>query len=181
MSVLFRAIVMLVVLVGLPAAWVYYGPLPGRVQGVVDRVVAAAKETLGLEKTAMPEVEAVAAPYFDPAVVPVAAVEKAEVVAQATEVASPGLLPTRAAPTLEERVAPLLERLRTLGASDYSLEKWGNDGQLYRFCCAMPLSADDHLSQQFEAVNVEPGESIQEVLTEVTNWQMARSSRIVTK
>ena len=43
---------MLAVLVGLPAAWVYYGPLPPRAQRVVDRFVAAAKEAIGLGTSA---------------------------------------------------------------------------------------------------------------------------------
>jgi|GEM_PF-1376898 len=48
MATLFRAVVMLVVLVGLPSAWVYYGPLPPAAMGVVQRTIAAAKQSFGL-------------------------------------------------------------------------------------------------------------------------------------
>ena len=47
MAALFRATVMLLVLVGLPAAWIYYGPLPPEAMGVIQRTVATAKQSLG--------------------------------------------------------------------------------------------------------------------------------------
>ena len=49
MATLFRAVVMLSVLVGLPAAWVYYGPLPPAAMGVVERTIATARQSLGWE------------------------------------------------------------------------------------------------------------------------------------
>ena len=60
MATLFRAAVMLSVLVGLPAAWIYYGPLPTGAQRVVDRFVAIAKEATGWKET-----EAKPAPTWD--------------------------------------------------------------------------------------------------------------------
>ena len=50
MATTLRGFVMLAVLVGLPAAWLYFGPLPKNAQRVVDRVVAAAKEAVGWDK-----------------------------------------------------------------------------------------------------------------------------------
>jgi hypothetical protein len=47
MATLFRAAVMMSVLVGLPGAWIYYGPLPSSAQRVVDRFVTIAKEATG--------------------------------------------------------------------------------------------------------------------------------------
>ncbi|NOY41450.1 MAG: hypothetical protein GXP26_06395 [Planctomycetes bacterium] len=173
MAVLLRAIVMLVVLVGLPAAWVYYGPLPPRAQSVVDRVVDVAKSVLGSEQATAPDIRTVATPYFDPAVIPAVAIETAETPVFATEVASP----TTAAPTLQEKLSPLLQQLRTLGTTEYALEKWGNDGQLYRFRCAMPLAQSEQHTQQFEAFHAQPDEAIQQVLAEVSTWQTARLSR----
>jgi len=47
MATLFRAVVMLTVLVGLPSAWVYYGPLPPEAMGMVERTIASARASLG--------------------------------------------------------------------------------------------------------------------------------------
>ncbi len=173
MAVFLRAIIMLIVLVGLPAAWVYYGPLPPRAQSVVDRVVDVAKGVLGSEQATASDINTVAAPYFDPAVIPSVAIESAETPAVATEAAPP----TPAAPTLQEKLSPLLQQLRALGASEYALEKWGNDGQLYRFRCAMPLAQSDQHTQQFEAFHAQPAEAIQQVLAEVGTWETARLNR----
>jgi hypothetical protein len=52
MATLFRAVVMLVVLVGLPSAWVYYGPLPPSAMGVIERTVATAKQQFGWDTPA---------------------------------------------------------------------------------------------------------------------------------
>ena len=52
MTEFFRATVMLATLVGLPAAWVYYGPLPHGAQKVVDRFVDVARDTLGIKAPA---------------------------------------------------------------------------------------------------------------------------------
>ena len=46
MAVYFRAAVMLSTLVGLPAAWIYYGPLPAGAQRVVDRFLEVAREAV---------------------------------------------------------------------------------------------------------------------------------------
>ncbi len=163
MAVFLRAIVMLLVLVGLPAAWVYYGPLPPQAQGIVDRVVEVAKSSIGWEPSTPPETSPISAPHFDPAVTPAVAIKPVEV-------------PQPVAPTLEAKLSPLLQQLRELGATEYALEKWGNEGQLYRFRCAMPLKQSDQLTQHFEATQAQAAESIQQVLAEVSAWQTARRS-----
>jgi hypothetical protein len=73
-----------------------------------------------------------------------------------------------------ERVEPLLTRLRELGASEYSLEHWGDGGKLYRFQCEMPLNASPQLTQQFEAVAADPQATVERVVAEVASWQIAR-------
>lgn len=50
MTVFFRASVMLLTLVGLPAAWIYYGPLPTGAQKVVNRFVDVARDALGWQQ-----------------------------------------------------------------------------------------------------------------------------------
>ncbi len=75
---------------------------------------------------------------------------------------------------LAEQVEPLLERLRALGSTEYSLEAWGREGEFFRFRCAMPLAQDKQFTQQFEAVAETPRASIEQVVSEVTRWQTAR-------
>ena len=167
MAVLGRAFVMLVVLVGLPAAWVYYGPLPPGTQRMVDQVVDAAKRAVGWERVLHPAEEAISAPHF---------VLESDAIAIASESAGGVEL------TTEEKVAPpqiepLLERLRTLGVVEYTLEKWGSAGQLYRFQCKMPLAQSNQITQQFEAVAPDPLASVEQVVGEVSSWQMARLDR----
>ncbi len=81
-------------------------------------------------------------------------------------------LPT--ATGLAEQMEPLLERLRALGSTEYSLEPWGREGEFFRFRCAMPLAQDKQFTQQFEAVAETPRASIEQVVSEVTRWQTAR-------
>jgi len=166
MAVLLRAIVMLLVLVGLPAAWVYYGPLPPGAQRAVDRVLEIVKETTGWQQTAtQPKEPNSAAPRFQ------TATQSAPAFA-APLPSSPLTSPTKS--ILSERAEPLLQRLRSLGASQYALEKWGQEGQLFRFRCAMPLAKNKQFTQQFEAVANSPLDSIEQVVVEVAHWQTAR-------
>jgi hypothetical protein len=152
MATLFRAAVMLSVLVGLPGAWIYYGPLPTRAQRVVDRFVAVAKEAAGWK-----EVEAPARPTWDfTKSAPLDASGLADgdsasnVEAPRFGVAS-ATAPTAAAPgpatlqigsalpapapvakepdTLAERVEPWLTQLRQFGVAEYALERWGGRRQ----------------------------------------------------
>ena len=83
-----------------------------------------------------------------------------------------GTMPT--ATGLAEQMEPLLERLRALGSTEYSLEPWGREGEFFRFRCAMPLAQDKQFTQQFEAVAKTPRASIEQVVSEVTRWQTAR-------
>ncbi len=69
---------------------------------------------------------------------------------------------------------PLLVRLRQLGVVEYALERWGSAGELYRFHCEMPLGPGDGLTQEFEAVAADPRTSVEQVVTEVASWQVAR-------
>jgi hypothetical protein len=198
MATLFRAAVMLSVLVGLPGAWIYYGPLPTRAQRVVDRFVAVAKEAAGWK-----EVEAPARPTWDfTKSAPLDASGLADgdsasnVEAPRFGVAS-ATAPTAAAPgpatlqigsalpapapvakepdTLAERVEPWLTQLRQFGVAEYALERWGGDGKLYRFHCEMPVVGSS-LTQQFEAVAANPESSVEQVVTEVSRWRLARQA-----
>ena len=169
MVVFFRATVMLTVLVGLPAAWIYYGPLPSGAQQAVDRVVEVVREAAGWKqpRDLMPVANAstrypgppTTAPEFAPA-----AMEKAPTV--------PHTSLTTSSTNLAEQLRPLLQQLQSLGPTEYSLEPWGREGEFFRFRCAMPLVAQDkQVTQQFEAVATTPRASIEQVMSEVASWK----------
>ena len=170
MTTNFRALVMLAVLVGLPGAWIYYGPLPAGAQRVVDRLVVAAKEAAGWEKPPSREStrrELPAAPTWTPP----ATSELSHVVPLTPAMPSPALLQEGAAPSLEATMEPLLARLREFGAVEYVLERWGDSGDLYRFRCAIPLASSRDATRQFEAVAESPQSTIEQVVHQVASWR----------
>jgi hypothetical protein len=177
MKTTFRALIMLSVLVGLPAAWIYYGPLPPDAQRVVDRVTTVAREAIGWKQAPQktkenwvqvkPESEALS--EAPPAPTPIVGVGFPE-----TEPVVATLAGTPKPLSFAERVEPLLARLRQLGASEYALEHWGDGGELYRFHCEMPVAASPQLTQQFEAVAADPQATVERVVAEVASWQIAR-------
>jgi hypothetical protein len=155
MTTTVRAAIMLAVLVGLPSAWMYYGPLPPQAQCVADRFVASAKEAINWEKlTAPPEAM----------IPPAAAAGGAPIAPQITPAVAP-------APSLAQQVEPLLVRLRQWGAAEYQLEPWGADARLFRFSCEMPLAGGSPAMQQFEAVAAQPQASIAQVVADVGSWR----------
>lgn len=196
MATLFRAAVMLSVLVGLPGAWIYYGPLPTGAQRVVDRFVTIAKDAAGWKET-----EAQPRPEWDfrnstplgegslagtPAgktlgetagMNPAARLGSAPSLKIGDALPHPDMEPAapREPSTLEERVEPWLTQLRQFGVAEYALERWGGDGKLYRFHCEMPVIGSS-LTQQFEAVAANPEASIEQVVTEVSRWRLARQA-----
>lgn len=167
MAATLRAVVMLTVLVGLPAAWIYYGPLPPGAQRVVDRVIELVKDATGWRQPAEALAETKAAPQFS-------AVEAAPTFAVSPAPVAP-TTPTAVPTGLAEQLEPMLERLRALGPTEYALEPWGSEGQLYRFRCAMPLADDHQVTREFAAVAATPLASVEQVVGEVTNWQSARA------
>ena len=169
MVVLFRAVLMLTVLVGLPAAWIYYGPLPPMAQGAVDRVVEVVRDTMGWQQPSTESSVQMTAPRY--------AVASAEAPSFPTPgsdlpLVAPKVAPATSQVSLGEELKPLLEELRSMGSTKYSLEHWGQKGEFFRFCCAMPLVArEKHLIQQFEAVAETPRASIEQVVSEVAHWK----------
>lgn len=172
MVVALRAVVMLVILVSLPAAWVYYGPLPPSAQRMVDRAVEVAKTSLGWDQPTRPESFAISAPYYEQTSTAAPSGANRTVAAQGS-VSERTEEMSKIEPT-STQVESLLEQLRSWGAAEYTLEKWGNNGQLYRFRCAMALTESDELTRQFEAVAADPVGSIEQVVGEVASWQTAR-------
>lgn len=169
MVVFFRAVVMLAVLVGLPAAWIYYGPLPTGAQRAVDRVVEVIRNATGWQQPMAATIVPKVAPQYRVAAAsaPAFSSDSASVSGAEPQVRQPSPLTG-----LAEQVEPLLERLRSLGSTEYSLEPWGREGKFFRFRCAMPLVAQDkQFTRQFEAVAETPRASIEQVVSEVARWR----------
>jgi len=174
---------MLTTLVGLPAAWIYYGPLPEGQQQVLDDLIDGAtnraRETLGWDvertqaATAKPQAAGDLPVEFEPA-------EHAFQEQTLASIPAPSE-PSHSAETAQNGAdfEPLLKQLRHLGVSEYDLETWGEAQSLYRFHCSMPLvlgplAESSELSQQFEAVTSDPQESIAQVVAEVAQWHAGR-------
>jgi hypothetical protein len=179
MATTFRALVMLSVFVGLPAAWIYYGPLPAEAQRVVDRFVTAAQEAIGWRKaengTDDKWVHVTPGPLGSP--------DAAQNYQPSAQLIPPAIEPVVATPAAQrrplsfaERVEPLLARLRQLGVAEYALERWGDGGKLYRFHCEMPLGASAQITQQFESVAADPQRTVEQVVAEVAHWQRTRQA-----
>ncbi len=165
MTTAMRAAIMLAVLVGLPAAWVYYGPLPPPAQRAVDRVVAVAKEAVGWEKFV-----AGTQPLTPAHAPPATAIWRGPMAGGAAAASAPRPASDPQG-QLAARVEPLVSQLRAWGAAAYQLEAWGSDGRLFRFSCDMPLGGGLAATQQFEAVAADPQGAIARVVAEVQSWR----------
>ena len=163
MSTWFRAAVMLLVLVGGPAAWIYYGPLPAGAQRVADRLIQQVRTAVAEKVQGDRAVDA-------PLVQPSFAVSEAPAwaIAGSADKVSEGSAAAQSRTTeLDAEMEPLLAQLRERGAAEYALEQWGSFGQLYRFRCAMPLASDDRHVEQFEAIAADPRAAVLEVLESI--------------
>jgi hypothetical protein len=165
MQTMLRAALMLAVLVGLPAAWVYYGPLPPQAQRAVDRVVATAKEAVEWDRWMTAADSRVSQRAAPAAGVPV------RTMSVVTPQAEPAAAP---APSLADRVEPRLAQLRGWGAAEYRLEPWGDGGRHFRFWCAMPIVEGAAATQLFEAVAADPQWAVERVAADVAAWQAAK-------
>jgi hypothetical protein len=155
MSTTYRAAVMLAVLVGLPAAWVYYGPLPEGPQRAVDGFIAAAKEAIDWDKLTSSPADNLSLPVAE---------SQTPIVSTAEPTAEPPR--PSAEPTVQAQVAPLLHQFRQLGAASYQLEPWGDSQRHFRFWCDMP-TAGGAATEQFEAIAADPLAAVEQVVTEV--------------
>ncbi|QDT01632.1 hypothetical protein [Adhaeretor mobilis] len=187
MATLFRATVMLSVLVGLPAAWIYYGPLPKEQQQALDGLIEGLTER-GSELLGWGGIGPDGAPVQAANAKPQAAggsPESSDLAERAIQVESRAPAPVVPLPSrLQETVQagsdfePLLRQLRHLGVSQYDLETWGEAESLYRFHCKVPLVGPSaELTQQFEAITADPQDSIAQVVAEVAQWHAGHQIR----
>jgi hypothetical protein len=66
------------------------------------------------------------------------------------------------------------ERLRQLGAVEYRLETWGEQGELFRFQCRMPAADGSPAQRHFEATDRDPSLAVISVVREVERWRRMR-------
>jgi len=73
-------------------------------------------------------------------------------------------------PSMEgiERLEELARQFRALGAVRYRLERWGTDGQLFRFTCEMPVNGVSHMTRLWEAIAPSPEEAMRRVLAQIS-------------
>ena len=160
MATFAKATIMFVTLVGIPAAWIYVGPLPASAQRAVDRFVARARQALQRSDAKSVQEEFAGSSH--------------ESGASVSE-----MPPARAIGDSAERFEPLLATLRRMGAVEYRLIRWGSAGEFYRFSCSMPFhpaaqsSGSSHL-RQFEAISRDASASISQVVQDAMRWQTLR-------
>lgn len=176
MVTLIRAAIMLTVLVGLPAGWIFYDQLPAEARTAIGKVVEIGREKLGLEASEAAKPHAIAkANTDDPALW--GAVVESELVTPPPFVSGNAITEQKKELNEENNLEPLLRQLRGLGVKQYELKTWGEAEEFYRFQCEMPLSEASQLVQQFEAVTVNPQESVAQVVAEVALWHADRQVR----
>jgi hypothetical protein len=74
----------------------------------------------------------------------------------------------------QDNFSVLERRLRELGATQYRLETWGADGDLYRFRCLMAVSERPSHNRYFEATDADALRAMQRVLANVERWRARR-------
>ena len=68
----------------------------------------------------------------------------------------------------------LKRHLDALGATSYSLVKWGNRGELFRFSCLVASSGPHAYEKHFQAIGANEMIVLQTVITEIERWKNAR-------
>jgi len=76
-----------------------------------------------------------------------------------------------------DRFSELERRLRELGATQYRLETWGADGELFRFRCWMAISATERYNRFFAATDADALTAFEKVLHDVEQWRANQTAR----
>jgi len=61
--------------------------------------------------------------------------------------------------------------LKTLGATYYRLEKWGNRGELFRFSCFVTPLEPYSYEKHFQAIGADAVTVMRSVITEIEQWK----------
>ena len=62
-------------------------------------------------------------------------------------------------------------RLHALGTKSYSLQKWGNRGELFRFSCFVAPSEPHTYEKHFQFIGPDAVTVMQTVITEIEQWK----------
>lgn len=89
--------------------------------------------------------------------------------------AGPRQPPSPVVPLDPGRAEKMVGDLRQLGATFYRLEKWGDQGQLFRFQCKMSVGGNPHVNRHFEATDADANRAIEHVVQHVQTWRETAS------
>jgi len=73
--------------------------------------------------------------------------------------------------TSPQNFESLKRHLQTLGATSYSLEKWGNRGEFFRFSCSVASSKSYAYEKYFQAIGADEIAVIQTVVADIERWK----------
>ncbi|MEX0939172.1 MAG: hypothetical protein WDZ59_15025 [Pirellulales bacterium] len=71
----------------------------------------------------------------------------------------------------DAELAAVQHRLRSLGATQYTLEKWGQGSPLFRFQCDVAIADNPDHCRHFEATQRTPEHAMTAVLQQVESWR----------
>lgn len=188
MRTLFRATVMLATLVG--GTWLVMQTEAGRyLRPLATRAIEALDEQLGspaaaplvmdsppLAQQNQPSLQLIARPSQNPPnpQQPAAAVEPLPLLTASSPTDEPV---ETLAPDIPQEVSAV-DELRELGATEIVESAWGNDGQLYRCSCQIPLKGNSGLLRHVESVASDPQTAVQAVLEKAKLWSAQGGGRV---
>jgi len=71
----------------------------------------------------------------------------------------------------------LHDELKQLGVTACQLTYWGNERNMFRFSCQVPVSEQNpNAVRTFQSIRHDANQSIQEVIDQVRQWQLSRNA-----
>jgi hypothetical protein len=71
----------------------------------------------------------------------------------------------------QQNFKTLEEQLKTLGAKSYKLEKWGREGNLFRFSCLVSAPDFYQYEKHFQAIGTDEMSVMQTVIAQIKQWR----------
>jgi len=177
----FRASVMLVCLIAIPAAALMGGKLPESIRSWLSGEAPAAEVRADANTEAPPvEMGEFGPPGLEyDGFVPGSTDRRIEdtIALSVPRTADPPSEQMPAAEPQVDRFVQLQQSFRQLGATYYRLESWGKRQELYRFHCRMAVGGDPSFTRCFEATHGNPMAAMEEVLGQVRQWRTSQSGR----
>jgi hypothetical protein len=190
-AVFFRAMVMLAFLAVIPIVALSGNSLPDAIRKAMENYLPGLLGNNKPEKTAEGLTEAPPFTGAKPAIGQPASVYTAAIPGPSSAAVAPpansdpGVVPANFQTPLASHPLPaggvmmgnedpflkIQNRLKSLGATYYLLETWGNDQRMYRFYCEMSMAGDADFTRCFEATHNDPIGAMQKVLAQVEDWR----------